>query len=102
MKKIIAFLILTPFFISCGGNEAENIEPKTEILENEEVAVLSGPHELQLNNGEKWTIDEGMRTYIDSLNITLNGFSGSDSLAYNELSKDLSRQTKAVIDNCTM
>lgn len=103
MKKLILIFTGTLFMslIACktepteeNTNETVNTEPVSEII--------SSPHDLRLNGSEKWTIDEEMRTYIDSINYTLDDFSGNDSAAYTQLSTHLARQTKAVISNCTM
>lgn len=98
MKKILTLILLTPFIFACT-NEGNEEQMPTENIE--EVVVLA-PHDLILNDNEKWVIDEGMRVNIDSIQHTLANFNGNDSIAYKNLSADLARQTKSVINSCTM
>ncbi len=84
-------------FSACSS-ESTDQDQKT-ITGTEE---MTSPHDLILNDGEKWVIDAGMKTSLDSLDYEIQSFSGSELEDYVQLSELLSSHLSNLISSCTM
>jgi hypothetical protein len=88
---------------SCGNTENDSdIEVTSDSTEVIVTEVEPNPHDLILVDDVKGIIDEGMRVSIDSIEMRMEGFGGTDLAAYEALSADLEHHTKSVISSCTM
>lgn len=86
MNKIVTFLIMGLLLISCKNNGSSNEQ-------NEK---------LQLNNGEKWKVDEKMLVYIRNMESDILDFSNTDQKDFNILSEKLQSNIDLLTSNCTM
>jgi len=93
---------------NCGGNESTT---NTEDVTSEDTVVTeaiiettteSTPHDLVMIDNQKWTIDEGMKLSIDSIEMRMSRFRAQTLEDYAFLSDDLEHHTKSIISNCTM
>ena len=80
--KIIFPFALLLFLFSCGNN-----------LKNEP---------LELNNGEKWTINAEMLPAIETSEKLISDFAADDKKDYKALAKKLKENNQLLISSCTM
>jgi hypothetical protein len=86
MNKIVTFLIMGLLLISCKNNGSSNEQ-------NEK---------LQLNNGEKWKVDEKMLVFIRNMESDILDFSNTDQKDFNILTEKLQSNIDLLTSNCTM
>lgn len=86
MNKIVTFFIMSLLLISCKNNGSSNEQ-------NEK---------LQLNNGQKWKVDEKMLVYIRNMESDILNFSNTDQKDFNILSEKLQSNIDLLTSNCTM
>ncbi|MBB4118998.1 Skp family chaperone for outer membrane proteins [Mesonia hippocampi] len=58
--------------------------------------------DINLNNGEKWTVNNEMKPHIEKGNALLDSFISQQDKDYLGLAKNLKAQNKALIKSCTM
>tara|TARA_B110000046_G_C13023527_1_gene412518 strand:+ start:6142 stop:6609 length:468 start_codon:yes stop_codon:yes gene_type:complete len=103
-KSIITGVVIASLAL-CSCNNAANdsdTEVTTDTTEVVGTEVEPNPHDLILVDDVKWVIDEGMRVSIDSIEMRMEGFEGSDLAAYEALSADMEHHTKSIFSSCTM
>lgn len=103
-RKVIAISILMLATVACSAPEAEvnkEVEKKIPVEVVEEVKAQT-PHDLALNNGEKWLVDEGMIVAVDKINGLINKYSSVKLVDYQILGDEIGKQTKNLISSCTM
>ncbi len=86
MNKIVTFLIMGLLLISCKNNGSSNEQ-------NEK---------LQLNNGQKWKVDEKMLVFIRNMESDILDFSNTDQKDFNILTEKLQSNIDLLTSNCTM
>jgi hypothetical protein len=86
MNKIVTFFIMSLLLISCKNNGSSNEQ-------NEK---------LQLNNGQKWKVDEKMLVYIRNMESDILNFSNTDQKDFNILTEKLQSNIDLLTSNCTM
>ncbi|MBK7467314.1 MAG: hypothetical protein IPJ43_11085 [Saprospiraceae bacterium] len=86
MNKIVTFFIMSLLLISCKNNGSSNEQ-------NEK---------LQLNNGQKWKVDEKMLVYIRNMESDILDFSNTDQKDFNILTEKLQSNIDLLTSNCTM
>ena len=82
--KMTALLFITLMVMSCN-NFSENHN--------------HGEISIELNNGEKWRVNEDMKPFILEAENVLNQYSNGD---YEELADQLKDKNKGLIKSCTM
>jgi len=80
---MIAIVLVTTFIVSCHNLGSHN---------DEKVAI-------ELNNGQKWKVNEEMSPYILEGEKILKDYTGQD---YEALADELQSQNKKLIKSCTM
>jgi hypothetical protein len=93
MNKFIlagAVFLLLSCSNNSGGKEEEVRANKTTELEN---------HKLELNNGNKWKLDEGTRKNIAPIKLLLKDTTISD---FQKLAVKLQKQTDTLVSECKM
>lgn len=68
----------------------------------EHIENVQENHELELNNGEKWEVNEEMKPYVLKGQELLTNYLDSGNEDYNRLAHDIADQNKMLISNCTM
>lgn len=92
-KFILTALIFFTLGCSSGGQKNETKEElKTEngVPEN---------HELKLNDGKKWNLDEATRKNMTPIKSLMNDSAVTD---FNKLASDLQKHTDKLVSECTM
>ena len=84
MKLRYLLLIFLPVLYSACGNHA-----------HEQVAI-------ELNNGQKWKVNEEMKPYIDQGREVLTSYLSKGSADHEKLAKELQEQNSKLIKSCTM
>ena len=69
---------------------------------NAEEVLTAAPHGLQLDNGEKWIVDEGMMVSIKDMEKTINDFDGHEVADFKYLSKTTKINLSNLTSSCTM
>lgn len=99
--KISAFVALSSLIFSCNNSANETPVAK------EETALESEHHHdeseaIELNNGEKWTVDKDMLVHIRNMEKDVASFTKSTDKDYAALSKKLLANIDLLTSNCTM
>ena len=104
MEKTIVLGLSVFLFWSCNnsgkttGSETEEIH--TEAHAEHHYNESSDP--LELNDGEKWIVNEEMKPFVAKQEELLNTYMQSNSSDYEALANQLQRQNELLIQNCTM
>lgn len=114
MKKSI-FIIGTLgcfLFFSCETQNDKGMEDNIEAT-TQDSTVHNEHHEdaehneheneaLELNDGEKWEVNEEMRPHVSAEEEIVNNSVASDSIDYKELADQLVKENSYLINSCTM
>jgi hypothetical protein len=92
LTKIITSLILFIAVNSCS----ENVEYSAKNI------LKEAPHQLELDEGEKWIVDEGMMISIVEMENSVNDFEGNQISDFQTLSKSIKSNLSGLTSNCTM
>lgn len=60
------------------------------------------PNAIQLNNGNKWSVNAEMKPHIETAEELLHKFVSQNKKDYRELAEKLKIQNNALIKSCTM
>ena len=101
MKKnyLIAFAVISIITLkSCNNNYNESINnEQLEQVEHEESS-----ESIELNNGEKWKVNEEMVPYIIEAEQILKDYIDSQSTNFLQLAEQLKDKNKGLIQSCSM
>lgn len=99
--KLLAFLFTLIGIISCNNTQqnASNAMPDSVVKDNHEVKESE---EIELNNGEKWKVDEPMMALIKKMETEIMGFNKTETNHYSVLAKSLKITIDSLTSNCTM
>lgn len=102
MIKSIIVLAISSAMFSCGNPSNENSNEQTEIATHEEHHHGEESESIQLNNGEKWAVNEEMMPFILEAENILNEYLTSNSSDYKTLAEQLKEKNSGLIKSCTM
>jgi len=102
MKTIIIILVGSILLFSCNNATKEQEKGKTEIVAQEQEHQYDENETIELNNGEKWKVDENMITHIRNMENDLSNFKGTTLKEYKILSENLQKNVDLLTSNCTM
>ncbi len=103
MKTKISLLVaISLFLFSCGNTSNEKSKEQTEIVTQEEHQQHQETKAIELNNGEKWKVNEEMMPYIRSMENDINVFSIAEQKDYKSFSEKLRMNIDLLISSCTM
>lgn len=85
MKTIttVTLVLATAYLVSCNNSGGHSHEQMV----------------IELNNGQKWLVNDEMSPYILAAEKVLNDYNGDD---YETLADELESQNKKLIKSCTM
>lgn len=106
--KIASILFFSSALISCGDGSHDHNNSET-AAHADEHADEHG-HDLdensdltiQLNNGDKWLVNDEMKPHVEKGESALNDYTTSNGTDYKALAMDLKDADKALISSCTM
>lgn len=102
MKKLILLSISSFVLFSCNNSSTE----KTKIVEENNTQTEAHYHDdgeaIELNNGEKWTVNEEMKPFVLEGSDSVNSFIQENQSDYKTLAEMLTNQNSQLIQSCTM
>ncbi len=101
MRKIIALGIGSFFLWSCNNNPAKPA-PDMETIAHEEHLHQEQPEAIELNNGEKWRVNEEMKPFVLKDSELVNAYIQNRQTDYKALASQLKDQNDQLIRSCTM
>lgn len=102
MKNILknsALFVIFVFFIGCNNsknNKSTENHSDIEKLQNEDISIMN------LNDGNKWLVNEEMKPYVEDAKTLLIDFKKNKSENYKELATALKNKNLQLIKSCTM
>jgi hypothetical protein len=96
-NTFLAAVFLCATTLSCSTQNEDKSTPEqvnTEAVKTEDV--------LQLNNGEKWTVNPEMLVHISKMDSTISSFSESENGDIENLGVSLQENVDNLINSCTM
>lgn len=104
MKKTIVLGLSILLFGSCN-----NVEKKASSQEADNHTEDHAAHHynestdaLELNEGERWTVNEEMKPFVSKQEELLNTYAQSNQSDYKALAGQLQEQNQLLIQSCTM
>ena len=101
-KKIILIPAIALFLFSCGNASNEKSEDLSEIETHDEHHHDDESEAIELNNGEKWTVDANMLTHIRTMENDVVSYAKVEQKDYKSLSEKLQSNIELLTSNCTM
>lgn len=102
MKHIFISVPLSILLISsCTNPTDQKIEEQNDTLNHEEHHHQE-VQAIELNNGQKWKVDDSMMVYIRNMEKDINEFAASDIKDYKSISKKLKANIDLLTSGCTM
>jgi len=100
MKRfdITLFLIIL-VFTACTNKKLDKNKQTSDTVKHTHNEKLE---EIELNNGQKWKVDEAMMEIIRKMESDVYSFSDSNKKDYHELGKKLQANIELLTSNCTM
>lgn len=104
MKKIIVLGMCVVFCWSCNnsGKTASSEESEIHIEGHEEHHYNESSDAIELNNGEKWIVNEEMKPFVLKGSELVDTYIEDGQSDYKELAEQLKDQNDQLIINCTM
>ena len=100
MKKTIVLGMSILLFLSCNNSEkttsSEEVEIHTEAHNKESAEAI------ELNNGERWVVNEEMKPYVLNGSELTNTYIQEGQKDYKVLAEQLKGQNDQLIRSCTM
>jgi len=98
--KSITIIFPVLFLAACGNQKNE-----TEVTV--EQAPLESEHDhdseaIELNNGQKWVVNDSMMIHIRNMENDVNAFNGKAVAEYQNLASGLQENINLLTSNCTM
>lgn len=97
VKFVLASLSIL-MMVSCGKKETRS-ESESAIHPEE---MQAGHEEIELNNGERWNVNEEMKPPVIASEDLFNHYMVSNRSDYQNLADDLKGNVNALIKSCTM
>ncbi len=100
MKRfdITLFLIIL-VFTACTNKKMDKNKQTSDTVKH---AHNEKPEVIELNNGQKWKVDEAMMEIIRKMESDIYSFSDSNKKDHNELGIKLQANIELLTSNCTM
>ena len=102
MKTTIIILAGSILLFSCNIATKEQEKVNTDTVSQEPEHQHDENETIELNNGEKWKVDENMITHIHNMENDLSNFKGTTLTEYKTLSENLQKNVDLLTSNCTM
>lgn len=99
--KFISVAVLSLALFSCNNSTKESPLAKEEITQESE-HHHDESEAIELNNGEKWTVDKDMMVHIRNMEKDVAAFRENAEKDYAALSKKLLSNIDLLTSNCTM
>jgi|JI71714B2RNA_FD_contig_51_100778_length_1377_multi_2_in_0_out_0_2 hypothetical protein len=99
MKKQFIYLLLLSgvLIFSCGKPQT-----KQETTQQASKEHVPSQHGIELNEGNKWKVDEQMMVYLRAMEKAVEAYTGDGADSFDTLAIFLQEQTNGLTSNCTM
>ena len=101
MKKVIVFGMSLMLLWSCN-NSTEKSTTHQETENHAEHRHDESSEAIELNNGEKWLVNEEMKPFVLKGEELVNAYIQNNQTDYKALAKQLKEQNNQLIKSCTM
>lgn len=101
-KLILTFAVGSLLLYSCGNSTNEKLNNQPEVAEHNDHHHDDESEAIELNNGEKWTVDANMLTHIRTMENDVISFAKVEQKDYKVLSEKLQANIDLLTSNCTM
>ncbi len=101
IRHYLKNIVIVSMFFSISCSEPEKAKRLDSDLSADE-SHQNDSTSIQLNNGEKWKVDENMLKYIKQMESDLINFDGQNQNDYKLLSEKLQNNVDLLTSNCTM
>ena len=101
MKKVIVFGMSVVLLWSCN-NSTENSTAHQETENHAEHHHDENSESIELNNGEKWLVNEEMKPFVLKGEELVNTYIQDGKTDYKTLAEQLKDQNSQLIKSCTM
>lgn len=101
MKKIFIIIFGSFALLSCNQT-AEKSTSKVEVTKQEAPKEEESEEALELNNGEKWVVNEEMKPHVREGEDLVNVYAETNHSDFKKLATDLKSHNDKLIKSCTM
>ncbi len=101
MKKVILLASACIFLFSCANN-SEKAPSSEETLTQGEHSHDESSAPIELNNGEKWAVNEEMKPFVLKGEELVNTFVQNSETDYKALASKVKEQDDQLVKSCTM
>ena len=101
MKKVFVLGMSVMLLWSCN-NTTEKATEKQETETHAEQQHDENSEAIELNNGEKWMVNEEMKPFVMKGEELVNSFIQNNQADYKALAQQLKEQNDQLIKSCTM
>lgn len=101
-KLILTFAVGSLLLYSCGNSTNEKLNNQPEVAKHNDHHHDDESEAIELNNGEKWTVDANMLTHIRTMENDVISFAKVEQKDYKVLSEKLQANIDLLTSNCTM
>lgn len=101
MKKVL-FVAMGSFALWSCNNPSETTNANQEITTQEEHHHDESSEALELNNGEKWVVNDEMKPFVMKGEELVNNYIQTSQSDYKQLAEQVKDQNKQLITSCTM
>lgn len=99
MKKIWMIVLCSTIMWSCSNTSPQH-DGNSETTETHEHHESSDV--IELNNGEKWQVNEEMRPYVEKGEALVENYIHNNDTDFKSLAVQLKKQNELLINSCTM
>ena len=100
MRKLIVFGSILLW--SCSGQSEKTTPPDQEAETHAAHHHDESAEPIELNNGEKWVVNEEMKPFVRTGSELVNAYIQEDQSDYKVLAEQLKEQNNQLIKSCTM
>ena len=108
LVKYASILFFSSALISCGDGSNDHSTTDAEMHSDENVADhgddldQNSDLSIQLNNGDKWLVNDEMKPSVEKGEEALNAYLASKNGDYKSLAQELKSADENLISSCTM
>ena len=101
-KLILSLATFSLMLSSCGNSTNEKSNNQTEVAEHNEHHHDDESEAIELNNGEKWLVNEEMKPFVMKGEELVNAYIQNNHTDYKALAQQVKDQNSQLIKSCTM
>ncbi len=95
IKSLLTISLISAVLFNCSNKKEGNEEDNNPGIQNEK-------NKIELDNGEKWAVNEEMKPFLMKSEVILYSYNSSIDTNYLELAKKIKEQNNQLISSCTM